>query len=112
MVKPKKQRNAEMQQYAKELHKPVIHSFKQRRVNQYEKDYIWSADLVDMSEWSKENNKRKFILTVIDIGSRYAWAKPLMNKEAKTVSEAFENIITESKRNPKMLWVVLNQLKK
>ncbi len=39
------------------------------------------ADLVDMQEFAKENNCFKYLLTVIDRLSKYAWAIP-MNRDA------------------------------
>ena len=34
----------------------------------------------DVSKISKENKGYKFLLTVIDIFSKYGWVKPLKNK--------------------------------
>lgn len=47
----------------------------------------------------------KYILTVIDLYTRYAWAVPLKNKTGITVREAFEKIFKETDRKPKQLWV-------
>ena len=46
-------------------------------------DDIWSADLVDMQIFSKYNKNFKFLLTVIDLFSRYAWIVPLKNKKVQ-----------------------------
>jgi hypothetical protein len=89
--------------YAKELHKPVKKHFKRLTVPQQQKDYIWTADLVDMQEWSKKNKGYKYILTVIDIGTRYAWAKPLKSKYGTVVTNAFRSLLKQ--RHPKLLWV-------
>ena len=67
----------------------------------FDKDDIWSADLVEFCEESKF----KHILTVIDLYTKYAWAIPLPNKKGQTVAEAFKRIMNESGRNPKKVWV-------
>ena len=43
----------------------------------FNKDEIWSADLVDMQAFSSFNKGFKYILTVIDVFSKYAWAVPI-----------------------------------
>jgi transposase InsO family protein len=49
--------------------------------------------------------KFKYILTVMDCYTRFAWAIPLPNKTGLTTKLAFERIMTSSKRTPKKLWV-------
>ena len=56
----------------------------------FNKDEIWSADLVDMQTFSSFNEGFKYILTVIDVFSKYAWAVPIKDKSAATVTKAFE----------------------
>ena len=56
---------------AEELYKPVTRKFKRRRVKVKGIDEIWSADLIDMQAFSKENNGIKYLLTVIDIFSKF-----------------------------------------
>ena len=49
--------------------------------------------------------KYKYILTVIDLCTRYAFAIPLVNKSAESVCNAFSLIINESGRKCEKLWV-------
>jgi hypothetical protein len=86
----------------KELHKPVTRHFERRKVIANSIDDIWSADLVDMIKLP--DGKYKYILTVIDILSKYAWGIPLTNKRSSTVLDAFENIMKSSDRKPNKLW--------
>ena len=58
---------------ATELHKPIRHKFKKRRVVVLNIDSIWSADLKDMQSFSKQNKHYKYLLNVIDLFSRYAF---------------------------------------
>ena len=41
---------------AEELYKPVTRKFQRRRVNVNSIDDIWAADLIDVQEFSKDNN--------------------------------------------------------
>ena len=69
----------------------------------FNKDEIWSADLVDMQAFSSFNKGFKYILIVIDVFIKYAWAVPINDKSAAYVIKAFEKII--SHRIPKKYWV-------
>ena len=46
----------------------------------------------------------KYILTIIDIWSKYAWGIPLKSKDGKTVRNAFEDVFNKSNRIPKHIW--------
>jgi integrase-like protein len=96
----------QQQKYADEIHKQFIKPRHLLKVQVGEIDDIWSADLVDMP---KENlgklGKYRYILTVIDLYSRYAWAVPLKTKTGSEVKSAFESIFKSSNRKPKQLWV-------
>ena len=88
-----------------ELHRKAIKHFKTRRVITKETDDIWGMDIADMTEWKDSNQGNKYILTIIDTFSKYAWAEPLKTKGAVEVLAAFRKVIRESKRKPKKLWV-------
>ena len=75
-------------QLANELHKPV--------------DDIWAADLVDMSPFSSSNKGYKYLLTVIDVYSKYGWIMPLKTKTGKEVEEVFRIWFHNS--HPSRLW--------
>ena len=68
-------------QLADEHHKPIIRKFRKRKVYSAFKDNIWAADLADMQLISKFNKGFRFLLCVIDIYSKYAWAVPLKGKK-------------------------------
>jgi hypothetical protein len=50
------------------------------------------GDLLDFSKYKGSNNGYSWILAVIDIASRYAWAIPLKNKTAEAVLEGLKQI--------------------
>ena len=54
------------------LHKPVIKTFKRRKVYLRFKDKIWSADLANMGSSSSSNCGVKYLLCVINVFTKYA----------------------------------------
>ena len=66
-------------------------------------DEIWAADLIDMQEFSYDNNGIKYLLTVIDIFSKFVWIVPLKGKTGQEVAIAFSSIFKE--RRPSKTWV-------
>ena len=91
------------QQLAKEVISPQITKIRERIIPLY-KDETWSADLIDKSSLSKYNENHKFILTVIDIFTKYAWANPLKNKSGLSITNGFKIVLGEQ-RKPKKFWV-------
>ena len=51
-------------------------------------DKIWAADLVDMQAFSKYNKRVKYLLTVVDIFSKYGRMIHLKNKTGTEVAGA------------------------
>ena len=80
--KKKKQTTA----LADELHKPVKRKFQKRPVIVVGIDDTWSADLDDMTSFAKFNKGIKYLLTIIDIFSKYAWAAPVRDKTGASVT--------------------------
>jgi len=52
----------------------------------------WQMDLVDMQKLSKWNKGFKYLLTVIDVLSKRAWAEPIKNKTGGEMVKALERI--------------------
>ena len=71
-------------------------------VNGIEK--IWAAGLVEMQSFSKYNHRVRYLLTVIDVFSKYGWMLPLKDKTGKSVADTFKEIFKKSKRKPEKLW--------
>jgi len=67
-------------------------------------DEIWAADLVDMRPFSEYNDGVKYLLTVIDVLSKYGWMQPLKRKTGEEVVAAFKSIFKLG-RKPKKIWV-------
>ena len=58
-----------------------------------------------MQEWSKQNKGFRYMLNVIDVFSKYAWSIPLKDKTGTTTLNAFKEIVKNSGRMPKHIWV-------
>ena len=86
-----------------ELHKPIRRKFKKHRVLVNGIDKIWAAALVDMQAFSKFNRGVKYILTVIDVFSKYRWLILLKDKTGQSVALALKTIFEE--REPEKMWV-------
>lgn len=86
-----------------ELHKPARRNFPRRHVKMKGIDDLWQADLVEMIPYSKNNKNYKYLLTVIDTFSKYAWGIPLKNKKGITVAKSMEKIFKTSRRKPRNL---------
>ena len=71
---------------AEELYKPVTTKFQRKRVNVNGIDDIWAADLIYVQPFSKDNNGIKYLLTVIDIFSKFVWIVPLKLKTGQEVA--------------------------
>jgi biotin synthase-related radical SAM superfamily protein len=69
------------------------------RVVVYGIDHQWQADLVDLAKLSSYNNEFKYLLTCINVLSRYQWVVPLTDKTGKTLKDAFQ-VIFKSGRRP------------
>ena len=80
------------------IHKPVRYRFKRNRVIVGAIDEQWEADLVIMDSLSKYNNGFKYILTVIDVLSKYAWAEPIKTKTGENLVKAFEKILKKGRK--------------
>ena len=74
------------------LHKPTRRRIPRRRVVVYGIDHQWQPDLVDLAKLSSYNNWFKYLLTCIDVLSRYAWVVPLTDKTWKTLQDALHVI--------------------
>ena len=66
---------------AKEDHRPISGIFKRKKLFLSFKYNLWGADLADMQLRSKFNKGIRFLLSVIDLFSKYEWAVPGKDKK-------------------------------
>ena len=84
------------------IHKYNKKKFKRNKIIVNGIDDTWQADLVDLSNLSEVNDDYKWLLTVINVFSNFAWAIPLKNKQSNSVVEGFQKIL-QSGRYPNKL---------
>ena len=80
------------------LHKPIRYTFSRTKTSVDGIDDQWQVDLVDVSNIAGSNYNHKYILTCIDVFSKYAWAIPMLNKSADTTTKAFKEIFKDGRR--------------
>ncbi|KMQ84276.1 integrase core domain-containing protein, partial [Lasius niger] len=97
----KKQHSLEKRQLVNELHAPARKNFPRRHVIVRGYDDLWQADIVEMRPYSRFNRGYHYILTVIDVLSKHAWAVPLKSKGGSETADAIAEIIRDSKRCPR-----------
>ena len=67
-------------------------------------DAQWQADLADMQGIATQNGGMRYLLTVIDVFSKIAWAVPVNSKDAKAITASFGHMLTiANPRHPKRL---------
>jgi transposase InsO family protein len=76
------------------LHKPIRFKFKRNKVVAFSHNEQWQADLADMKSLSRHNLGYKYILTMIDVFSKYGFAKPIKNKTPKEIIRAFQEVFS------------------
>jgi len=67
-------------------------------------DEQWVADLIEVINIAKSNRGYRYLLTVVDVFSKYAWVEPVKSKSGQDVTTAFEKILKRSQgRQPQNL---------
>ena len=84
------------------LHKPSRRNFKRNKIYAPEIDSLWEADLAFVKDVANVNDGVNYLLVVIDIFSKFLWVRPMKNKTARSLVEAFDSILSE-KRKPEKL---------
>ena len=69
-------------QQAYTLHKPAKRKCKRNITHVADIDAQWQADLADMQGLTTQNDGMRYILTVIDVFSKYTWSEPVRSKDA------------------------------
>ena len=74
------------------LHKPRRTQFPTTPTLVFDRDEQWLMDLVDMQKLSRWNKGNKYLLTVIDVLSKYAWAVPIKSKSSQQMIRGLTRI--------------------
>ena len=84
-------------QDAHTLHKVTRKHFMRRKILSPQPKVIISADLADMTKLSKQNYGYRYIVVFIDVFSRYLDAYPLKRKNAESLRQTLEKVVTSKK---------------
>lgn len=87
----------ERKKVVEELHAPARRNYMHRKFLIRGIDETWQADLVIMDAYSNENKGYKYLLTVIDTFSKYAWAVPVKSKSGDDVTKAMLSIFKQNR---------------
>ncbi|GFY22174.1 putative uncharacterized transposon-derived protein F54H12.3 [Trichonephila clavipes] len=77
------------------LHFPVRYKFQRRKTIAYGVNELWQSDLVDLQKISRFNRGYRYLLTIIDVMSRYLRAFPIKDKKAGTIAKVFHKVFKE-----------------
>lgn len=76
-----------------ELHRQARKNFIRRKTQMMGIEDTLQADLVEMIPYASKNKSMKYILTVINIFSKKAYARALKNKSASEVTKAMKSVL-------------------
>ena len=95
--------NTEELQLVTELLKPTRRNVKRRYDDICGINETWQVDIVEMLPYEKENKSYKYLLTIIDIFSKFPWALPVKSKTGD-VTSAMKSVLAR-RRVPKNVQV-------
>ena len=84
------------------LHKLARRRYKKSRVIVPVIDAQFQADLVDLQNLSRYNKGYKYLLTCVDIFSKYAFVLPLKTKKCQELVKAFQKILCTGRKPTKL----------
>lgn len=101
----KKYKSAQVREWLKAQDAYTLHVSKRKKfpTNKYivnNVDDLWQMDLAVFNNLASYNDGYKYLLVVIDVFSKFVWARVLRRKTGKEVNEALESIFQSDKRKP------------
>ncbi|XP_055309919.1 uncharacterized protein LOC129573456 [Sitodiplosis mosellana] len=81
------------QQVVREIHRHAQKNFQRRKITMYGIADTLQADLIEMQPYAQENRGHRYILIVIDVFSKMAYAEPLLNKTGSETARAMDRIL-------------------
>lgn len=77
------------------VHKDIRKTFPRNKIILTKINETFFTDLVDMQAYTSENAGYKYIITIIDGFSKFAWALPLKSKKQENVIDAFRHVFEQ-----------------
>ena len=65
---------------------PLSNLKQQKRTIVSGKNLKWQMDLIDLHQYANDNENVKYLLTIIDVFSKYVMVFPLENKKGESVA--------------------------
>lgn len=93
---PKTNKKDVIEQPAYYLHYPVRRKFKRRQTQVNGINEQWQIDLLDIKKYKSQNSHFTYLLTCIDVFSKYAWVVPIKHKTAENCRDALNKIFQEA----------------
>jgi len=87
------------------LHRPIRRCFARIPYSVNNVMDVWECDLVDVRSLARFNDKYKFILSVIDVFSKFQYLISLRSKTGTVVASAFQSIFKDPKQQRRPIWV-------
>lgn len=84
-------------QLAYTLHRPARKHYARLKTIVGGPNRQWQADLVDMGSLASANKGVRYLLTVIDCFSRYAWASPVRQKSGPIMAGVLDTLLKKVK---------------
>lgn len=78
------------------LHRPIRRKFPRLHYSVTNIDDLWEADLIELRNLKSYNDGYSYLLTIIDVLSKYAWVEPLRDKTGVGVMKAFQRVLLRS----------------
>lgn len=89
-------------QVVKEIHRYARKNFPRRKYVMRGIAETLQADLIEMQPFATVNRRHRYILIVIDVFSKVAYAEPLKDKTGPEVTQAMDRIIRKvNRQNPR-----------
>jgi len=80
------------EQDAYTLHRPVRKRFARNPYNVTNVGDVWECDLLDVQSYARYNDNYRYILSVIDVFSKYRYVIPVKTMSGPAVTAAFRSI--------------------
>ncbi|XP_025155723.1 uncharacterized protein LOC112588809 [Harpegnathos saltator] len=79
------------------LHRPARYKFPRLHYNVTNIDDLWEADLIELANLRNYNEGYCYLLTIIDVLSKFVWVEPIRSKTSDSVTEAFRRVLSRSR---------------
>lgn len=87
------------------LHKPMLRRFPTRKYRAAGPNHLWQMDLMEMIPYADINKGYRYILTCIDVYTRFARAEPIKAKDSVNVAAAIEIMLKKAGKDKKPIHI-------